>query len=142
MKTNRLIAAIFTFSLVIFAAANGISNPVVSLTGNDLKGNENKITSTEKSGIVIPVNSADVDNDLSYLRFNVDDFISKSTTDKMELPVSSDFEYLRFDVTDYTLFNFGEIIELPAAEFDYLRFDVNTFIGSANDTIDELPVIE
>jgi len=166
MKTRTYFSTIITLSLVIFAATSGISNPVNNYTGDNLKKTENKIGSTEKIEVSVPANSAEAVSELSYLRFDVNEYSNESAvtelpvnsfdylrfdvnnytetenSESMELPVKNAFNYLRFDVNNFTESNTDSMIELPVNEFDYLRFDVNNFTTAGNSMIDELPLNE
>jgi len=166
MKTNKFFTAVISFSLVIFLASSGISNPVVKSTGDIVKKAEGKVVSAGKKAIVLPafLNEAiaefsylrfDVNeyttesaiaelpvNSFDYLRFDVDNFINDNETAEMELPATNEFDYLRFDVNNFVESNPVEISELPANEYDYLRFDVNKFANQSGSTIDELPITE
>ena len=136
MKTNTFITTIFTFCLVIFASASGISNPVNNFTGDNLKKNESKVVSTDANEVV----SARTDNDFSYLRFDVNDYSNENA--EIELPIIS-FDYLRFDVNNYVESNSSELLELPLdSNLDYLRFDVNKFVRNNSNDQDEMPVNE
>lgn len=131
MKANKFFTSLFTLSLVIFASVSGISNTVHITTGDNLKKANNTIESAEKH---------DATTDLSYLRFDVNSYISENTSE--ELP-SNTFDYLRFDVNNYLETENFENMEMPAAnEFDYLRFDVKVYSPAANSTLGELPVTE
>ena len=164
MKTNKLFSILITLSLVIFLSSNGISNPSRALTGDNLKKNESKIKSDGKNKV--SASSADADNDFSYLKFNVNEYITESTVEELpansfdylrfdvnkyidanesaitELPVTNEFNYLRFDVNNYIESNTADLDEMPVNEFDYLRFDVNNFISANYNGIDELPLAE
>ena len=166
MKTNKLFASIFTLSMVIFASASGISNTVKNVTGDNLKKGSNTIESAGKSENSVSTVSADPATDFSYLRFDVNDYISENVTEElpantfdylrfdvnnfvnenetveMELPAANEFDYLRFDVNNFIDANPSEISELPANDFDYLRFDVNKFTSTTEGVFDELPITE
>jgi len=128
MKTLKFTTAILTLSLVFFMSTISIAN-----TGNFHTGDLFK--STDKS-VSVSLNSR---KDLSYLRFDVNDFITINDGNAMELPITNEFEYLRFDSNNFTEINSDSIIELPLNEFDYLRFDVNTFVTAGDKAVDELP---
>jgi hypothetical protein len=138
MRTKTISTTLISISLVFFMASTGISNPAKKYTGDILKKIEHKINSADKGKVT--VSFADADNDFSYLRFDVNEYIAKNTPE--ELPVNS-FDYLRFDVNNYADANASEIIELPSNnEFESLRFDVNNFVESNNADLDEMPVNE
>ena len=140
MKTNKFFTAVISFSLVIFLASSGISNPVVKSTGDIVKKTEGNVVSAGKKAIALPAFLTKSTTDFSYLRFDVNEYATESTIE--ELPVNS-FDYLRFDVNNFINDNETEAMELPAAnEFDYLRFDVNNFIDSNSVEMNELPANE
>ncbi len=165
MKTNSIFVAFITFSLVIFLSSTGISNPTGKSTG-DVKKNESTAASTHKKTPFSPVVSSETTFDFSYLRFDVNEYITESAieelpvntfdylrfdvnnyvneneTAEMELPSANQFEYLRFDVNNFIDTNSAEISELPANDFDYLRFDVNKFANTTEGVIDDLPINE
>lgn len=166
MKTNKFFTAVISFSLVIFLASSGISNPVVTSTGDIVKKAESKVIEAGKKAITLPafLSKATADfsylrfdvneyatentitelpvNTLDYLRFDVNNFINDKEPMEMELPAVNDFDYLRFDVNNFMDSNPVEINELPVNEFDYLRFDVANFVSPTESVIVELPVQE
>ena len=159
MKTNTFITSIFTFCVVIFAAASGISNPVMNNTGDITKKTENKSVSSVK-------NEADAANEYRYLRFDLNDYsnenkeielpvitfdylrfdvnkyVESNRSEMLEMPAANDLEYLKFDVNNFATGNINSLDDLPLNEFDYLRFDVTNFSASGNNSISELPVTE
>lgn len=166
MKTNKFFTAAISFSLVIFLASSGISNPVVTSTGDIVKKTEGKVIEAGKKTIALPafLSKATADfsylrfdvneyatenaitelpvNSFDYLRFDVNNFINDNESVEMELPAANEFDYLRFDVNNFTDSNPVEMNELPANEYSYLRFDVNNFASPAESAINELPVQE
>jgi len=164
MRTKTIFTTLISLSLVIFLASTGISNPAKKYTGDILKKNESKINSVGKGKAAVSVSSADADNDFSYLRFDVNEYITENTIEELpvilfdylrfdvneflnvdeseisELPAKNEFEYLRFEVNNFVESNTADLNEMPVNEFDYLRFDVNNFISSDNS--DELPLTE
>jgi len=154
MKTKTFFAITFTLSLVIFATTSGITNTVNTYTGDNLKKNELKSVSdnvandlsylrfdaneyvTESVVTELPANS------FEYLRFDVNNFAESNTSETMEMPVSIEFDYLRFDLNDFVEGNSTTLDEMPLNEFKSLRFDVNKFANPADSVIDELPLTE
>lgn len=124
MKIVKLKSAVATFSLVLFISFASIAD------SGDLPtsiGKNQDITNT-------------FDQSLSYLRFNVNDFVSKSILAEMGLPAANEFEYLRFDVHNFTESNPIDVIDLPVNEFEYLRFDLYNYTIQGMCMINELPV--
>lgn len=160
MKTKTFFTTLLTLSLVIFAATTGISNPVNNYTGDNLKKNNNKAASVNKAETV----SDNVAVELSYLRFDVNEYVTESAAEEFpvntfdylrfdvneylnenaetELPVNV-LNYLRFDVKNYVESNASEAMEMPVSiELNYLRFDVNEYASTTVGVIDELPIKE
>ncbi len=89
-------------------------------------------------------------NDLSYLKFNVSDYVTPETNDEFEIAPSNtadnkNLDYLKFDILNYKI-NTDEItFELPEMslnDFGYLKFNINSFTnGDDNDLnkITDLP---
>ena len=166
MKTNKFFTAVISFSLVIFLASSGISNPVVNSTGDIVKKAEGKVVSAGKKAITLPAFLTKSTTDFSYLRFDVNEYATESAIEElpvnsfdylrfdvnnfindkepmeMELPAANEFDYLRFDVNNFVESNPVGISELPATEYDYLRFDVNKFANQSGSAIGELPITE
>lgn len=162
MKTKTFFTSIITLSLVIFAATTGISNPVNNYTGDNLKKNSNKAASVNKAEAIsdnvavelsylrFDVNeylneNAETElpvNVFNYLRFDVNNYVESSTSETMEMPVSNELNYLRFDVNYFVSENSSELDEMPVNDLDYLRFDVNKYANTTEGVIDELPIIE
>jgi hypothetical protein len=166
MKTNKFFTAVISFSLVIFLASSGISNPVVKLTGDNLKKTEGNVNSAKKKGIALPAFLTEATSDFSYLRFDVNEYATESAIEElpvnsfdylrfdvnnfindkepmeMELPAANEFDYLRFDVNNFMDSNPLEMNELPVNEYDYLRFDVSKYASQSESAIDELPISE
>ena len=74
------------------------------------------------------------EKDMSYLRFNVEDYIGESESEITELP-ESEFEYLRFDVNTFIEQNPVDADELPVNELEYLRFNVDQYYTSGSTSI-------
>ena len=166
MKTNKFFTAVISFSLVIFLASSGISNPVVKSTGDIVKKAEGKVVSAGKKAIALPAFLTKATSDFSYLRFDVNEYATESAIEElpvnsfdylrfdvnnfindkepmeMELPAANEFNYLRFDVNNFIDSNPVEMNELPANEYDYLRFDVSKYASQSESVIDELPISE
>ena len=148
MKTTKIITALVTLNLVLFVSIASIAKPFITNTNDEVK-----------TTVVEKVSSGATDNDLNYLRFDVNKFTRNSemvelpvnplnqlffdvskfmdATGINELPSATEFNYLRFDVNAYFQNTTDDLNEMPANEFNYLRFDVNKFFGS--EVIDELP---
>jgi len=166
MKTNKFFTAVISFSLVIFLASSGISNPVVKSTGDIVKKTEGNVISAKKKAIALPAFLTKATSDFSYLRFDVNEYATESAIEElpvnsfdylrfdvnnfindkepmeMELPAANEFDYLRFDVNNFVESNPVGISELPATEYDYLRFDVSKYASQSESAIDELPISE
>jgi hypothetical protein len=155
MKTSKLTSAIAIPSLVLFMSIASIANTRTFYSG-DLPKSDNKSISvanpTEKdfSYLRFDVNkyiSEDetaevIHSSLEYLHFDVNEFIDETDAEAMELPMANEFEYLRFDVNNFTESHLDSMIELPMNEFDYLRFDVSHFLAEGDNAINELPLTE
>lgn len=104
---------------------------------------EDRHLASEKSlntGLLIPERV----NDFSYLRFDVNEFITESDLENAEMP-EQEFNYLKFDVNTFTETNQVDSKEMPVNEFDYLRFDVNRFIDAESingDTSSDIPATD
>ncbi len=81
-------------------------------------------------------------NDLSYLKFNVADYLEPETEDEIEIAPSNttdnkNLDYLKFDILDYKVSTDEitfELPEMPLNDFEYLKFDINSFTnGDEND---------
>ncbi len=165
MKTNKFFTTLASISFVLFLSFSSGANTAINYTGDITKASVTKnITSvnTVSSG---SVGSAE-DNDFSYLRFNVNNFISYNDNEEVtynsldylrfedndyisanepilsELPAINEYDYLRFDVNHYTTDESDDNIELPVNEYNYLRFDVNNYVNPDNSVINELPGTE
>lgn len=126
MKTVNIATTVATLSLVLFISFASIAD-------------SGDMTMSVKKSIDITNTS---DQNFSYLRFNVNDFLSKSELAEMELPAANEFEYLRFDVKNFTESNPIDLIDLPVNEFEYLRPDVYNYTTPGTSMIDELPETE
>jgi hypothetical protein len=130
MKTSNFITTT-ALSLVFFMSVSSIANPVMNPSGDETKTNlKNQISISEKSFSRVAANTG---KDFSYLKFEVDKFVSEGEV--AELPATST-DYLRFDVNNFSA-DENEISELPVSEeFSYLRFDVNKY------SVENSPVID
>jgi len=126
MKTVKLTSAIATLSLVLF----------ISFAS---KADSCDLTISIKKSLDITNTS---DQNFSYLRFNVNDFVSKGELAEMELPSPNEIEYLRFDVNNFTESNPIDLTDLPVNEFEYLRLDAYKYTTPGMSMIDELPESE
>ncbi len=108
---------------------------------------KNKI-SRKGAGTVAKNTLVELNNDFSYLKFDVADYEADvMDAELIAVPEASENNYsaLTFDVNDYSneapLISF-ETIEMPLNDFDYLKFDVNRFMESDNISSEamELPV--
>lgn len=126
MKTVKLTSAIATLSLVLFISFASIAD-------------SSDLTMSVKKSFDITNTS---DQNFSYLRFNVNDYLSKGELTEMELPAANEFEYLRFDVNNFTVSNLINLIDLPVNELEYLRFDLYNYTTPVTCMIDELPITE
>ena len=126
MTRVKLTSAVATFSLVLFISFASIAGSG-DLARSIKKGQELTIPSGQN---------------FSYLRFNVNDFLSKSELAEMGLSAANEFENLRFDMNNFTDSIPFDLIDLPVNEFEYLRFDVYNYTTPGSSIIDELPVTE
>jgi hypothetical protein len=160
MKTFSNYLALVTFLIIAnFSIASDI-NPDTNSTNfernksftfipinndNDRVKSDRKPYSENKTDAINTNAPVTVENELSYLKFDVNKFIDEKESEITELPVS-EFDYLRFDVNNYIEPDQENIGELPVNELDCLRFDVTSFIKAAlsNDAneIGELPLPE
>jgi hypothetical protein len=160
MKTFSNYLALITFLIIAnFSIASDI-NPDTNSTNfertksftfipvnndNDRVKSDKKPYAEGKSNDINVNAPVTVENDLGYLKFDVNKFIDENESEITELPVS-EFDYLRFDVNDFVEPGEENLGEMPINEFDCLRFDVNSFIKAAlsNDAneIGELPMPE
>jgi len=102
-----------------------ISNYTFGNDGSQLDS-EKKKPVDRKGNTPDAVTPVIIEEDLSYLRFDVNNFISDSESDITELP-QSEFGYLRFDVNTFIEQNPVDADELPLNEHEYLRFDVDHY---------------
>jgi len=113
----------------------------MSNTNNYITSREN--TATEKRTTV-------ESNDLSYLKFNVADYVAPETNDEFEIAPSNtadniNLDYLKFDILNYKISTDEITFELPEMslnDFGYLKFNINSFTnGDDNDLnkITDLP---
>ena len=126
MKTVKLTSAVTTLILVLFMSYASIAD------SGDLK------TSIKKNLDITNTS----DQNFSYLRFNLNDYLSKGELTEMELPSANEFEYLRFNVNNFTESNPIDVIDLPVNEFEYLHFNVYNYTIQGMCMIDELPVTQ
>lgn len=126
MKTVKLATTVATLCLVLFISFASIAD-------------SSDLTLPFKKSLDITNTS---DQNFSYLRFNVNDFLSKSELPEMELPAANEFEYLHFYVNNFTESNPIDAIDLPKNEFEYLRFDVYKYATPGTSMLGELPVTE
>jgi hypothetical protein len=126
MKTEKLISAVATLSLVLFISFASIAD-----SGN--------LIGTVKKSLDITNTS---DQSFNYLRFHVNDFVSKSEHEEMELPAATEFQYLRFDVNNFTKSNPIDLIDMPVNDFEYLRLGMYNYTTKDTSMIDELPETE
>jgi hypothetical protein len=155
MKTTKFASAIITLSLVFFMSFASIANSGVLYTGDlpisgDKSPSISSVSVKDFSYLRFDINkyvseteaSEVIHSSLDYLRFDVTKFINDTDAETLELPLANEFEYLRFDVNNFAGSDTESIIELPGNEFDYLRFDANNYTSARNNAIDELPVTE
>jgi len=156
MKTSKFTSAIVTFSLVLFMSLASIANSSALNSGDLTKSGDKSLTVQvtpeqdfsylrfDVSNFMSEGESIEIiHNSFDYLKFDVNDFINESVSEISELPSANEFEYLRFDINEYTIGAQMEITELPeATDFDYLRFDVNNFTENNTDEMIDLPVNE
>jgi len=107
---------------------------------NDEKNPRAKNTITVENAVPI------VNEELrfEYLRFDVNRFMTENTDESYtELP-DDNLDYLRFDVDYFTEQNPVDMNEMPVNEFEYLKFSVNDYYAStqSEEEIGELPSIE
>jgi hypothetical protein len=104
--------------------------------------NTSPASHTKAANDVYPVA---IQNDFSYLKFDVNTYIDEHESEISDLPVS-EFDYLRFDVNYYMEQNQVNTEEVPDNEFEYLRFDVTKYMLNDNihnnNGIGELPLAE
>ena len=164
MKTTVLISSITALCLLVTFAVtprrhgedkmNSVSTTDISFAvekrATMLPGVVITADRKKEAGIPVPVIPAE---DLSYLKFDVTDYMESDGVDPAEAEVipeatEADLSYLKFRIDDYSTgseLTGDEIAELPVNEFGYLRFDVNQFInntGTENTGIGELPEAE
>lgn len=155
MKTLKLTLALATLSFVLLMTSASIANTGNVNSGDLIRtGNKSLVVANTSendfSYLRFDVNKYISENDetdlihnsLDYLRFDVNYFVNKNEIEEIELPAANDFEYLHFNVNNFIESSTENMVELPVNEFDYLRFDVNKYTASGVSTIDELPVTE
>ena len=158
MKTSILISSLAAFCLMLTFAevpskqrtetssSSLIEN--ISYLPASYMGDQPSVTEVSETTKKADIATTKTTNeDFSFLKFNVAQYINDENTDAIEnnepeVKSESDFTNLKFDVTKYS--EKDDNFLLPTAtkteSFDYLKFDVNKFMSSASsDEINELP---
>jgi hypothetical protein len=146
MKTSIIVSSAAALCLMITLAENPANRnndnensvPVnlASYLMNDNSANDNSVAYIIAKKATKEVSLPAAIDDLSYLKFDVTDYINEDAT-AAEATSESKFNYLRFNAADYTSEGdqvSSEGMELPQDNFEYLKFDVNDFIEAGEES--------
>lgn len=137
MKTTTLNKTLVSLNIVLLMSIAALAHPMAKHTGDLPKTSGEKTVAAAISFVSAIAPNLAVEKHLSYLRFDVNDYIAENEPVVIK---HTSLDYLRFDVDNYASADETSITEMPESNsLGYLRFDADNFIETEGTGITGMP---